>query len=63
MKKQTLEKQNYKLEIHQTLAMLAHKDILNAELCFPVMETEEQRNLGFYLLQGAFPFPKQYPGT
>lgn len=57
MKKQTLEKQNYKLD------MLAHKDILNAELCFPLLETAEQRNLGFYLLLGAFPFPEQYPGT
>lgn len=30
---------------------------------FSVMETAEERNLRFYLLLGAFPFPKQCPGT
>lgn len=43
--------------------MLAHKDILTAELCFPVMGTAEQWSWGFYLLLGAFPFQKQYPST
>lgn len=43
--------------------MLAHKDTLTAELCFPVMETAGQWSLGFYLLLGAFPLQKQYPGT
>lgn len=58
MKKKPLEKQNYKLEIHLTPGMLAHKDILNAELLFSCDGNCRAKEFGFLPTAGCISISK-----